>query len=415
MVPSPSSDEETTRNGPLAGIKVIDMSQAIAGPYAAMLLADLGANLIKIEPPWGDHVRTSLPKLEEDEAYGGYFQSVNRSKRSVCIDLTSESGQQALKDLVADSDIVLENFRGEGVTDKLGVSYSDLKEVREDIIYASITGFGHKQVMESPHSGKRTVDMVSQAMGGLMGVTGSEESGPTKVGPGIGDIFPGTLSVVGILAALAHRDRTGEGQLVDVAMVDSILSLCDTRMIHYSYTGENPDLPGNTHPYNFPYDVFDSADGPVVIAAINDKMWKELCNAIKKPELANEYSTDENRKENQDVLYEEINDWTKEQSRHKIMEQLSDHMPVGPLYRAEGIFDDEHFESREMLVDVPHANTGKTAKIAGTPIKFSNTPAGIQHRAPLLGEHTRDALEEIGYDDDTIDSMFESGDILESE
>jgi len=402
------------RHGPLVGVKVVDLSQAIAGPYAAMLLADLGADVIKIEPPWGDTVRSSPPHLSEDEPYGAYFQSVNRSKRSLCVDLTTEEGRETVYDIVEDSDVVLENFRSQEVTEKLGVSYEDMKEVKEDIVYASISGFGHEDVLESQYSGRKTVDMVSQAMGGIMSVTGSEESGPTKVGPGIGDIFPGTLAVVGLLAALWHRERTGEGQIVDVAMVDAILSLTDTRMIEYSYDGENPGLPGNSHPHNFPYDVFDATDGSVVIAAITDQMWTDLCRVIGKPHLSDEYPTEEDRKSNEDTLYDEINEWTKRHSKKEVMEELYEFLPVGPLYNAEGIFNDQHFKDREMLVDVPHGESGQERTIAGQPIKFSRTLGGIQHRAPILGEHTREILEERGYDDEEIDRLLSSGAVQSS-
>ena len=402
------SDDEV-RHGPLVGVKVVDLTQAIAGPYAAMLLADLGADVIKIEPPWGDTVRSSPPHFSEDEPYGAYFQSVNRSKRSLCVDLTTEEGQETVYDIVEESDVVLENFRSQEVTKKLGVSYEDMKRVKEDIVYASISGFGHEDVLESRYSGRKTVDMVSQAMGGIMSVTGSEESGPTKVGPGIGDIFPGTLTVVGLLAALWHKERTGEGQIVDVAMVDAILSLTDTRMIEYSYNGKNPELSGNSHPHNFPYDVFDTSDGSVVIAAITDKMWTDLCQVIGKPHLSDEYPTEEDRKSNEDLLYDEINEWTQSHSKEEVMGELYEFLPVGPLYNAEGIFNDPHFEDREMLVDVPHGDSGEKRTIAGQPIKFSRTLSGIQHRAPILGEHSREILEEMGYDDEDIERLLSSG------
>jgi succinyl-CoA:mesaconate CoA transferase len=305
----------------------------------------------------------------------------------------------------------MENFRNAEVTERLGISYEDLKQVKEDIIYASCKGFGNERVMESPYAGRTTTDIVAQAMGGIMQATGFPENGPTKVGPGIGDLFPGTMLTVGILSAIIERDQSGEGQMVDVSMVDGITSLNDTRTVHYAYTGEDPPLPGNSHPYVFPMNVFEAVDGKVVIQASGER-WDQLCETIEKPELA-EYSSIEERKKNEDYLYEEINQWTEEHTQAEIMEELK-FTQVGPVYQASDQFEDEHFYARDMFVDVEHANTGESAKIAGPPVKHSRTTGQIQGRAPFQGEHSRKVLQEIGYSDEKIDSLMQSEVLIEN-
>lgn len=401
------------RKGPLTSIKVIDFTAAVAGPYSGMHLTDLGADLIKVEPPWGDSTRNSLPSLTNKEAYGGYFQTLNRGKRSISLDITTEEGLEVVKKLVRDADVVMENFRSVEVTDKLGISYNDLKKINEKLIYASCKGYGNKRVMESPYAGRTTTDIVAQAMGGIMQVTGFPENGPTKVGPGIGDLFPGTLLTVGILSALVERNQSGKGQMVDVSMVDGILSLNDTRTVHHSYTGKDLKLPGNSHPYVFPMNVFDAVDGPVVIQA-NRERWHKLCEAIGKPELGEKYSEPKDRKENEEYLYDEINEWTKEHTREEIMELLH-FTQTGPVYKASQQKEEEHFYARDMLIDVEHANTGESAKIAGQPVKHSRTTGRIQGRAPLLGEHSREILEEHGYETAKINSLFNSEVVFEEQ
>jgi succinyl-CoA:mesaconate CoA transferase len=394
------------RTGPLADVRVVDFSQMLAGPFATMLLADLGADVVKIEPPGGEMTRDNPPHLHEDEPFGGYFQSVNRSKRSLVIDLKSEDGLETAKCLVDDADVVVENFRV-GTMDRLGLSYETLSERNEGLVYASIRGFGDPRGGESPHADRPAFDLIAQAMGGIMGITGTEESGPTKVGPGVGDIFPAVLSVVGIVSALHHRDRTGEGQYVDVSMVDGMLSLTERIVHQHSYEGEVPGPQGNTHPLFFPFDRFDAADGYVVIAAPTNSQWEALCEHMDRPDLAAEYPEQRDRTDAADRLRPEVNDWTSQFSKTDLFDLLEDDVPCGPVYDAADIFEEEHFRARDMLPEVEHADSGERVRIPGTPIKFTETPGRVQHPAPFLGQDTEAVLREAGFDEAEIDRLVD--------
>lgn len=395
----------TVADGPLADVRVVDLTQMLAGPYATMLLADLGADVVKVEPPSGDMTRDNQPRLKDDEAYGGYFHSVNRNKRSVVIDLKSTEGREAFLELVSDADVVVENFRTRTM-DKLELSYETLSKRNPGLVYASIRGFGDPRGGESPYANRPAFDLIAQAMGGVMSITGTEESGPTKVGPGVGDIFPATLAVIGVLSALRERDRTGEGQYVDVGMVDAVLSLSERIVHQHSYTGEVPGPQGNTHPLLFPFDRFETSDGYVVIAAPSAHQWRALCDHMDRPDLADEYAEKPDRIEAADELREVVTEWTKRHTKDELFEMLVEDVPCGPVNNAEDIFEDEHFAVREMLAEVDHADTGETATIAGTPIKFPESNSGVERRAPFLGEHTEEVLGEQGYTDAEVDDIL---------
>lgn len=395
----------TIENGPLADVRVVDLTQMLAGPYATMLLADLGADVVKVEPPHGDMTRDNQPHLEEDEAYGGYFHSVNRNKRSVVVDLKSETGREAFLDLVSDADVVFENFRA-GTMEKLDLSYETLSEHNPGLVYASIRGFGDPRGGKSPYANRPAFDLIAQAMGGVMSVTGTEDAGPTKVGPGVGDIFPATLAVVGVLSALRERDRTGEGQYVDVGMVDAVLSLSERIVHQHSFTGEVPGPQGNTHPLLFPFDRFETSDGYVVIAAPSADQWRALCDHMDRPDLAEEYAEKPERIEAADELREIVAEWTRQHTKDELFELLAEDVPCGPVNNAGDIFEDEHFAAREMLADVDHADTGETVTIAGTPIKFPESESGVERRAPFLGEHTEAILREQGYTEEKINDFL---------
>jgi crotonobetainyl-CoA:carnitine CoA-transferase CaiB-like acyl-CoA transferase len=274
-------------DGPLAGLRVIDLTWMLAGPYATMLLADLGADVIKVEPPGGDPMRAVGPFRDDDtlRAYGGYFQSINRNKRSVVIDLKSDSGTRQLHHLVDDADVLIENFRA-GVMERLGVGYEQLQARNARLVYAAIRGFGDARTGESPYTDRPAVDVTIQAMAGLMGITGPQPGSPLKTGPGIGDIFPAALCAVGVLAACREADRSGEGQFVDVAMFDAVLSLCERIVYQHSYDGSVPGPQGNGHPLFCPFDIFPCADGHIAICASDDHQWRVLCEAMGRPELA---------------------------------------------------------------------------------------------------------------------------------
>lgn len=400
------TDNQTSdgwRTGPLTDIRVLDLTQMLAGPYATMLLADLGADVVKIEPPSGDMTRSNPPHREADEAYGGYFNSVNRNKRGVVLDLKSESGRETFKQLVAETDVLVENFRV-GTMDRLGLSYEELAEINPRLVYASIRGFGDPRTAASPYADRPAFDLIAQAMGGVMSVTGTEGNGPTKVGPGVGDLFPAVLSVVGTLSALHYRNQTGEGQYVDVSMVDGVLSLTERIVHQYSVGGDVPSPQGNTHPLLFPFNRFDAADGYVVIAAPADHQWSALCMYMDREDLADFDS--ETRVARSEELYEVVSDWTSEHTKTEIFEKLADDVPCGPVFTVEDIFEDEHFAARGMLPEVTHADTNQTVQLAGTPIKFTETPGGVHCRAPFLGEHTQEVLANFGLSPSEINEVM---------
>jgi succinyl-CoA:mesaconate CoA transferase len=386
----------------------------LAGPYATMVLADLGADVVKVEPPHGDMTRTNPPHLEEDEAYGGYFHSVNRNKRSLVVDLKSDDGKELLRELVEDADILVENFKV-GTMDRLGLSYESLSEINPGLVYATIRGFGDPRSGESPYADRPAFDIIAQAMGGFMSITGTEESGPVKAGPGVGDIFPATLSVVGILSALHRRERTGEGQFVDVGMVDSVLSLTERIVHQYSVGGDVPEPQGNTHPLLFPFDRFETTDGSVMIAAPGDSHWEALCDAMDRPDLVEEYSEEGDRVKHADELRPIISEWVGDHTKAEIADKIADDVPCGPVNTARDIFNDPHFDVRDMLPEVEHADTEEEVSIAGSPIKFSETPSGVHKRAPLLGEHSREVLAEWGLTDARIDGLLDGGPVEEPE
>jgi succinyl-CoA:mesaconate CoA transferase len=398
--------------GPLQGVRVLDLTQMLAGPFATMLLADLGADVVKIEPPRGDMTRDNPPHLTDDDAYGGYFHSVNRNKRSVVIDLKSEEGLETLRGMVEDADVLVENFKV-GTMDRLGLSYESLSEINPGLVYAAIRGFGDPRSGESPYADRPAFDIIAQAMGGVMSITGTEESGPVKVGPGVGDIFPASLCIIGVLSALHHRERTGEGQFVDVGMVDGVLSLTERIVHQYAFEGEVPGPQGNTHPLLFPFDRFDTTDGHVMIAAPSDHQWTALCEAMDQPDLAEEYAEETDRVANADELRPIVAEWTEKRTKEEVADAIADDVPCGPVNTVLDVFEDEHFDVRGMLPEVEHADTGREVSLAGSPIKLSATPSGVHHRAPFLGEHSREVLAEYGVDEERVEALVGEGVVQE--
>ena len=280
----------------LADLRVLDLTQVLAGPYCTMLLADMGADVVKVERPGGDLIRANPPYVADPDAesYGGYFQSVNRGKRSLELDLTTDADRDAFLSLVERADVVVENFKA-GTMERFDCGYERLRERNPQLVYSSIRGFGDPRTGETERQGQPSFDLIAQALGGVMEITGQEDGPPTKVGPGVGDIFTAALNAVGILAAVHHRERTGEGQYVDTAMYDCMVSLAERSVYQYSCDGESPTRQGNSHPTLFPYDAFEAADGYVVVAAFSDGHWQTLCEAMDRPDLAAEYPAGQSR------------------------------------------------------------------------------------------------------------------------
>ncbi|WP_121742763.1 succinyl-CoA:mesaconate CoA-transferase [Natronorubrum halophilum] len=381
--------------GALSNLRVLDLTQVLAGPYCTMLLADMGADVVKIERPGGDLIRSNPPFVDdaEAEAYGGYFQSVNRGKRSIELDFGDDEDRADFLSLVETADIVVENYRA-GTMEKYDLSYETLTEYNSDLIYSSIRGFGDPRTGETDRQGQPSFDLIAQALGGVMEITGQEDGPPTKTGPGVGDLFTATLNCIGILAAVNHREQTGEGQYVDTAMYDSMLSFTERAIYQQSYAGEAPTRRGNSHPTLFPYDAFETDDGYVVIAAFGTNHWQEVCNAMGREDLAEEYPTAAERLEHREALREELVDWTAERTNDELIDTLEGRVPVAPVQTTEEIFEDPHVDARDMLVAVEQPGADRDVEIAGNPIKMSKTTPEPRGRAPLLDEHREDVLGE---------------------
>ena len=383
-------------SGPLSGLRVLDLTQVLSGPFCTMLLADMGADVLKIEPPKGDVARAWGPFPEPTaigaessgaSAYGGYFASVNRNKRSTCLDLNSAADIEVFLSLVDDADILVENFRV-GVMDRFGLSYETLHARNPRLVYASIRGFGDPRTGLSPYAGWPAFDIIAQAMAGLMSITGSDAEHPMKVGPGIGDIFPAVLSACGILAAVHHVTMTGQGQLVDVAMADSVLALAERIVYQHSITGVAPGPQGNTHPLLCPYGLLRTADGFVAVASPTDNHWRALTEVMGRPDLGTDprFATNEARVAHASLVYAAVEAWSTARTTDDVVRALTGLVPCGPVNNAADIAADEHTSARQMIVQVPHPS-GVTIGIVGAPIKFSATPSEDFTRAPLLGEH----------------------------
>jgi len=378
--------------GALSDLAVVDLTQVLAGPYCTMLLADMGADVVKVERPGGDLIRSNPPFLESDEEpYGGYFQSVNRGKRSVELDLGDGTDREAFLDLVEAADVVVENYRA-GTMEGFDLGYETLREHNPELIYSSIRGYGDPRTGETDRQGQPSFDLMAQALGGVMEITGHPDGPPTKVGPGVGDIFTAVLNCTGILAAVHHRDRTGEGQYVDTAMYDAMVSLCERAVYHRSYDDEALTRQGNSHPTLFPYDAFAAADGHVVVAAFSDGHWRALCEEMERPDLAADYPTASDRIEARERLRTVIADWLCERSVDAVVDRLTGDVPVAPVQGADDVFADSHVRNRGMLVPVEQPGTGREVEIAGSPIKMSETNPRPRGRAPLLDEHREGIL-----------------------
>jgi crotonobetainyl-CoA:carnitine CoA-transferase CaiB-like acyl-CoA transferase len=377
---------------------VIDLSRFLAGPFCTQLLADHGADVIKVEEPGGDPARQVGPHLPDDEerAYGGYFQSINRNKRSIVLDLKRESDRDVLRRLASSADVVVENFRA-GVMERLGLSYEALAEINPRLVYVAIRGYGDPRTGRSPCVDWPSYDVIAQAAGGLVGVTGPDAGAPTRVGPSVGDLIPGLFAGFGVLSAVIEAQRSGRGQFVDVAMADGILAICERIVYRYSYGGHVSRPEGNDHPLVRPFGVFPASDGHVSIAAAFGRSWDEFCTLIGRTDLLADprFASMELRRANSDALSEAVCAWTGSRTRAEIAAVLAGTVPFAPVNDAADVFDDAHFKARRMLVPVDHAGSALTPAIVDTPIKMTRTPGGVFRRAPRLDEHRAEVLAEL--------------------
>ncbi|HYE45564.1 MAG TPA: CoA transferase [Caulobacter sp.] len=403
MTPRPHSEPF----GALRDIRVIDLTQMLAGPYGTMMLADHGADVVKVEPLEGDVTRRGGPFLECDSqrVLGGYFQSVDRNKKSVCLDLKSSAGRDAFKALVRDADAVTENFRA-GVMERLGLSYETLREINPKLVYGALRGFGDHRTGASPYVNWPAYDVVAQAMGGIMAITGPDPATPTKIGPGIGDIVPGMMLAFGVLAAVHHARRTGEGQFVDISMVDSMLAISERMVWQNSVQGLVPGPEGNHHPFLCPFGIFPAADGFITVAAHQDNFFKILCETIGAGDILTDprFADQQLRTEHRRSLIEALNGHTRRFTKAQMMDSLGGRIPFGPVMNILEIEADPHFAAREMIVDVEQPGAG-SIRIAGVPIKMTATPGGVRRRSPLLGEDTRRQLARAGLSEAEIQEL----------
>jgi crotonobetainyl-CoA:carnitine CoA-transferase CaiB-like acyl-CoA transferase len=395
--------------GALTGVRVIDLTQVLAGPFCTQILADHGAEVLKIEPMKGDETRKLGPYRADDELreISGYYQSVNRNKRSIAIDLKSPEGKEVLLRLVDGADALVENYRS-GVMERFGMSYEALSARNPKLVYAAIRGFGDQRSGESPYAKWPAFDIVGQAMGGIMSITGPDAQTPVKVGPGVGDLIPGMFATIGIVMALMEARRSGIGQFVDVSMVDCVLATCERIINQYTYTGRIPRPEGNRHPLLCPYGVVRASDGWLTLSAPTNEFWRKLVTLIEQPELADDphYATNEERLNRQDEVYRLIEAFTQTKTKAELTTLFGGVIPFGPIYDVAEIFADPHFKIREMLIDVEQPGSATPVKVAGVPVKMSRTPGRVRHRAPLLGEHTREILELAGYSSAHADNLF---------
>lgn len=374
----------------LQELVVLDLTRVLAGPYASMMLADFGANVIKIETPaGGDDSRAFGPFAGTESVY---FMSLNRNKRSMTLNLKSAEGKQLFMDMVKTADIVLENYRP-GTMEKLGLGYETLQEINPGIIYAACSGFGHT----GPYSKRPAYDVIVQGMGGIMSITGQEDGEPTRVGASIGDINAGLFTVIGILTALHHRTQTGEGQKVDVGMLDCQVAILENAISRYLASGKVPVPLGNRHPSITPFEPFKARDGYVIIAVGNDKLWEKFCNLIGRPELISDerFATNPARTENQRQLKEILDTVFPAKLVEEWLATLDgEGIPCGPLNTVDKVIEDPQIKAREMIVESVHSVAG-AVKMAGIPIKLSLTPGAVEKPAPLLGQHTQEILQDM--------------------
>jgi crotonobetainyl-CoA:carnitine CoA-transferase CaiB-like acyl-CoA transferase len=387
-------------SGPLAGLRVLELARILAGPWAGQIFADLGADVVKVERKGpGDDTRGWGPPFVE-AADGGhlgsaYFHSTNRGKRSIELDFESEHGQRIVRKLAARSDVLIENFKVGGLA-KFGLDYAALSKVNPRLVYCSVTGFGQ----DGPYAARAGYDLMAQGMGGIMDITGTPDGEPTRCGVPVADIFTGVYSVIGVLAGLAQRDRTGRGCLVDTSLLDSQVGVLANQALNYLVSGKVPSRIGNAHPNIVPYQVFPVADGHVIIAVGNDSQFGKLCGVLGEPGLAKDpaYLTNADRLGKRAELVAKLSALTSRMSQKELLDELEAvGVPSGPINRVDQVFADPQVIHRGMLVK-PASDAAKAGEIPGvrTPITLDGKPMASERPAPRLGQHTEEILREIG-------------------
>ena len=400
--------------GPLDGIKVFDLTRVLAGPHCTQILGDLGAEVIKVERPGsGDDTRGFAPPYQsndkgEQTSESAYYTGANRNKRSITINLSTPEGQALAKKLMADCDILVENFKT-GTLERYGLGYDQLKSEFPRLIYCSVTGFGQT----GPYAARPGYDGLIQAMGGVMSLTGVPDGEPMKVAVPICDLMAGMYATVGILAAVRHQSETGEGQFIDIGMLDTHIGWLANQGMNYLATGENPDRIGNMHPNILPYQVMPTADGYIVLSVGNDPTFERFCKLAECEELLEDerFQTNAARVSNRDFVTKTLNEITTKKSSEWWLTKLEkEKIGCGPINNLDQVFADPHVKARDMVVEMDHPTMGnKPIKLIANPIKLSKTPPTYRKAPPLLGQHTDEILGEAGLSVDEIAKLKEDG------
>ena len=389
---------------PLQNIRVLDLSRVLAGPYCTMVLGDLGAEIIKVEPPEGDETRGWGPPFAEGES--AYYLCVNRNKRGMVVNLKMDEGREILRELAMQSDVLVENFRP-GTLKKFGLDFETLHELNPRLIYCSISGFGQT----GPLRDMPGYDFMIQAMGGIMSVTGEPDGEPMKVGVAVADLFAGQNAVISILAALQARTFTGEGQYIDIALFDSELGWLANVASNFLISGKNPKRYGNAHANIEPYQSFQASDGWFVVAVGNDKQFEAFCKVIGKPELSADerFSTNSARVQNREILIPLLKPIFMQKTVSEWLALIGDQFPCGPINNFDQVFSMPHVKEREMLVQMEHPTIG-ALPLVGSPLKMGGTPVSYRLPPPLMGQHTKDILREsLGYSDEKVMALAKGG------
>ncbi|MGZ8290121.1 MAG: CaiB/BaiF CoA transferase family protein [Telluria sp.] len=394
--------ETSTPHKALGHIRVLDLSRVLAGPWCSQNLADLGADVIKIERPGaGDDTRAWGPPYAKDAegrdtTEAAYYLSANRGKRSVTVDIASPEGQALLRELAREADVVLENYKV-GQLKRYGLDYASLKEIKPDIVYCSVTGFGQ----DGPYAHRAGYDFLIQGMGGLMSVTGERDDlpggGPQKAGVAITDLMTGMYATVAVLAALMHRDRTGEGQHIDMALLDTQVAMLANMGSNYLNSGKPPKRWGNAHANIVPYQTFACADGHIIVATGNDGQYQKFVEAGNRPDLGADprFATNPLRVQHRDILVPLLGEMVKTRSRDQWIAQLEEvGVPCGPINDLAEVFDNPQVKARGVAIEMDHPAAGKV-KLVRSPMKMSATPAMAELPPPMLGQHTDEVLREV--------------------
>jgi crotonobetainyl-CoA:carnitine CoA-transferase CaiB-like acyl-CoA transferase len=393
---------------PLAGIRVLDLTRALAGPFCTMILGDLGADVIKVEPTGGDMIRNWGPF---DRGTSAYYLSGNRNKRGIAVNFRNPRALDMLRSLAVQCDVVAENFRP-GAVESMGLGYETLAELNPRLIYASVTGFGRT----GPAGGRPGFDQIAQGYSGLMSVTGTPESGPVRVGVAIGDQTAGMWCVIGVLAAIAERNASGKGRRVETSLLSSLVGLMSVQAQRYLSLGEVPGLAGNTHPVISPYGVFQTADGPLNIAPATTEMWKRLCDVLGLAALVDDprYSTNAARIERRGELKEILEARLGERTRREWTELfLAADIPAGPINTLADVFADEQVIHCRLVEETDHTELGRIRQV-GSPITFDGRQGeSIRRAPPALGEHTFEVLRELGFSDADLRALAREGVIVQ--